>query len=157
TLSVWKVPSAGGTPVPVLLTGGGLLASTPAFAPDGRVIACAVGPLADQEPGTLDATLTGLVLPTPRTGPGYPGLWVDVVFPVLSTRWSPDGTRLALRTHQLWAARRNTSRPPRIVSIDGIAPDPERPVIARNAPAGATASFRVRADDPEGDPVTLAA
>ena len=154
-VGVWKVPSAGGTPVAVLLPGSGLRASTPAFSPDGAAIACAVGPPLDHETRTLDATLGGLTLPTPRAVAGYPGYSVEGDFPVLSPRWSPDGTRLALRTGQLWAARRNTSLPPRIVSVDGIAPDPQRPVIARNAPAGATLSFTVRADDPEGDPVRL--
>ena len=154
-IAVWKVPSSGGSPVAVLLPGAGLRASTPAFSPDGAVIACAVGPQLDHETRTLDAALSGLTLPTPRVVPGYPGTFVEGGFPVLSPRWSPDGTRLALRSKQLGAARRNTSLPPRIVAVDGIAPDAERPVIALNAPAGATVSFAVRADDPEGDPVRL--
>jgi len=156
-IAVWKVPAAGGAPVEVIATAGGLRASTPAFSPDGAVLACAIGPQLDQETATLDASLSGLTLPTPRAVPGYPGFAVEGGFPVLSPRWSPDGTRLALRAGQLWAARRNTSLPPSIVSIGGIAPDPRAPTVDRHVAAGQTIAFDVVARDPESDPITLAA
>jgi len=156
-VGVWKVPAAGGTPVAVLLPGADLSASTPTFSPDGAVILAGIGPAIDAEAHALAASLEGLTLPTPRAAPIAPGFSVASGFPVLSPRLSSDGTRLALRTLDLWAARRNMSRPPRIVSVAGIAPDEARPVITLHAAAEHPSSFTVAAADPEGDAIDLAA
>jgi len=156
--SAWKVPAAGGAPVPLLLPGSGIRASTPSFAPDGAVILAGVGP---SFPGaathTLDAALGGVTLPTDSAVVAHAGFVVPGGFPVLSPRMSPDGTRLALRTRQLYAARRNMSRPPRVVAVAGLAVNPATPFVDLNAHAGLPLSFAVLADDPEGDVVSLVA
>jgi len=156
--AAWKAPAAGGSATPLLVPGSGIRASTPSFAPDGAVLLAGVGP---SFPGaatrTLDSALTGLTLPSDSAVLAHPEYLVPGGFPVLSPRMSPDGTRLALRTRQLYAARRNMSRPPRIVSVAGLAVNPAVPVIDRNASVGSPLGFAVVADDPEGDPVTVAA
>ena len=156
--SAWKVAAAGGAPVSLLTPGSGVRASTPSFAPDGAVILAGVGP---SFPGavthTLDASLSGVTLPSDSAVVAHAGFKVPGGFPVLSPRISPDGTRLALRTKQLFAARRNMSLPPRIASIAGFGVNPATPYLDLAAHAGQPLSFAVAAEDPEDDPVTLAA
>ncbi len=156
--AAWKAPASGGAPVPLLVPGSGIRASTPSFAPDGAVILAGVGP---SFPGaatrTLDAALTGLTLPTDSAVIAHAGHVVPGGYPVLSPRMSPDGTRLALRTRQLYAARRNMSLPPRIHSVAGVPVNPATPFVDLNAYAGLPLSFTVAAGDPEGDPLSLAA
>jgi hypothetical protein len=151
--SVWRVPAAGGTPEPVLSAGGGLMASTPAFSPDGAVILAGVGDPLAAVTHTLDARLTGLTLPSDFAVPSYPEYSVESGFPVLSPRSSPDGTRLALAAHQIYAARRNMSLPPRFDSVAGMGIAPATPFVVLEASEGSPLTFTVAASDPEGDPL----
>jgi hypothetical protein len=149
--SVWKVPASGGTMTPVLLAGGGLMASTPAFSPDGVVLVTGVGPAIGATAHTLDASLSGITLPSSKAVGAYPAHALAAGDPVLSPRVSPDGTRLALRTDQLYAARRNMNLPPVIATVAGIPIIDATPYVDMTTGAGVPLSFTIEAGDPEGD------
>ncbi len=73
--------------------------------------------------------------------------------PVLSPRISPDGTRLALRSRQIWAARRNMNLPPQITQVgsQGVVDSTARVFI--NAAQGLPSTITVTSTDPEGDAI----
>ena len=81
----------------------GYEAATPAYSPDGQIVLAGVGPRQGADSvvtHTLDTTLT-----VKKPIKNYSAAGVDTLG-ILSPRLSPDGTRLALNSHQLWAARR---------------------------------------------------
>ena len=88
--------------------------------------------------------------------PGTSGLFPD--FPILSPRLSPDGTRTALGSKQIYAARRNMNLPPRITQVgtQGVA-DTTAKTPPINAANGLPTSVQVLSTDPEGDPITCQA
>jgi len=78
-------------------------------------------------------------------------------FPILSPRLSPDGTRTALGSRQVWAARRNMSSPPRITQVGTQSVNDTTSKVAINAQQGQTTTVVVTATDSESDPITCAA
>jgi len=80
-------------------------------------------------------------------------------FPVLAPTLCPDGTRLALRSKQVWAARRNMNQPPAFTSIA----DAQGSRSIADTAATMYSRFRagnsitVTATDPEGDALTYRA
>jgi WD40-like Beta Propeller Repeat len=155
--SVWRVSSAGGVPVLVLHAGGGRMASTPAFSPDAAVILAGVGPASGATAHTLDAALSLLTLPDARAVGNFADFALADASPVLTPRLSPDGTRLALRTSQIHAARRNMSLPPRITSVARVPIAHATPFVDLAAAVGAPLAFTIAVADPEGDVVSLEA
>ena len=153
----WRVPAAGGAAEPVADPGGGWMASTPAFSPDGAALLAGMGDATGAATFALPGTLAHLTLPSAYAVGSYAGFAVPGTDPVLSPRLSPDGTRLALRTEQLYAARRNMSAPPRITALAGQPIADATPFVEVNALPGATIDFRADAVDPEGDPITWSA
>ncbi len=155
--SVWKVSSAGGGAQPVLVAGEAEMASTPAYSPDGSVILCGIGDATGARVSTCDAALLQVQLPSPQTVGHYPGFAVAGNDPVLTPRVSPDGTRLALRTKQIYAARRAMSLPPTLTAVAGLPVPPATPFVDLTAFAGSALDFDLDASDPEGDPLVYAA
>jgi hypothetical protein len=157
TNTIWTVPSAGGTPVQVLAPA--TAAQTPAYSSDGAVIVCGIGASGFSIANTFDPTL-GLSAPPISAYPEFASF-------ALWPRWSPDGTRLAMvaRTPgspttyqpQLWAARRNMSRPPVISTVGGISVNDAHPVIDFTAVPGTQLNLVVNASDPDGDGLTYVA
>ena len=156
SFSIWTVPAAGGTATQVLAS---TAAAFPHYSPDGAVVACGIGPSGSLVSNTFDPTL-GLSAPT------IPAYQEFQAF-LLSPRFSPDGTRLAIiartpgsptsYTSQLWATRRNMSRPPSISTLGGVAVDNAHPVLNFTAIPGTTLSLAVNASDPDGDALTYVA
>lgn len=112
--TLWKVPAAGGTAqqvfVPSVAPPDTFDAVQPALSPDGAVLVAGHGKrsrlVRNVVTHTLDPTLTS---PTSaKLIPNFPDTaFADKGdFPILSPRLSPDGTRLALGSKQVWAARR---------------------------------------------------
>jgi Tol biopolymer transport system component len=135
-------------------------AATPGYSPDGRVITLGIGThsssILDVRAHTLDPTLA-----TPKPILNYP----DTAFaihgpdPVLSPKISPDGTRLALRSRQVWAARQNMNLPPRITFVTKVGSHPtaiadSAAVFTYGQNPPAYACFTMTATDPEGDAFT---
>jgi hypothetical protein len=151
---VYRVASSGGAAIPVLLPGGGLIASTPAYSPDGEALLLGVGDTTGSHTHVLDASASGLTLPSAIPVLHYPDQADSANDPILTPRLSPDGTRLALRTTQLFAARRNMSVPPRITRVAGQAIDHALPFVSLVRAAGAPFEITVEGSDPEDDPLT---
>lgn len=149
---VYKVTASGAAAVPVLLPGGGLMATGPAFSPDGKVILLGVGDASGTRTHVLDATLTGFTLPTPQVVPHYAD--AEPTDPGLAPRFSPDGARIAVATSQLYATRRNMSLPPRITTLGGLAIDDQRPFVDLLRAVGTAFQLVLEGSDPEGDPLT---
>ncbi len=157
---VYKVKSNGDSLQAVFDAPAGQDAATPAFSPDGMIITLGVGthtltnPPRDVTTRTLDPGLAvKKILP----------YFADITFavqgpdPVLSPRLSPDGTRLALRSKQLWAARRNMSLPPQFTSIGAQPVADSTTVVFTTMSQEHPGSVVVSASDPENDPLTYAA
>ena len=151
--SLWRVPATGGTAGPVLSAVGDQLAATPAFSPDGATLLAGVGDGLGVSVHTLDASLVGLALPAAQAVGNFAAFSLVDPFPVLSPRLSPDGTRLALCTDQVFAARRNMSLPPVVTSVAGQSIAPATPFVDVIASPGVPLAIPVAAGDPEGDPL----
>ena len=162
--ALWRVSASGGTADPVFIPPQtpASNAAQPALSPDGRILLMGYG---EEDPSTrrvithtLDPMLSS---PTPlQVVPNYPdtnfadsGLFPH--FPILSPRLSPDGTRTALGSKQVYAARRNMSLPPRITSVgtQGVA-DTAATTAPINVINGNPNSIQVVATDTEGDTIT---
>lgn len=93
-------------------------AATPAYSPDGLVVTLGKG---THTGGILDVRAYTV---DPALAPPPPILnYPDTAFavfgphPVLSPRISPDGSRTALGSRQVWASRRNMNIPPQFTSV----------------------------------------
>jgi hypothetical protein len=138
----------------------------PALTPDGEVLVMGFGERDDLVRNVITHTLD------PDLGAAsvshaianYPDtLFADKTdFPILSPRLSPDGSRLALGSKQLWAARRNMNSPPRFISVTATGagtqtiPDTATTMNFTFDPH-ATSTITVDAIDPESDPLTYLA
>jgi hypothetical protein len=144
------------------------VATTPDYSPDGLIVTTGIGPLPAsncQVPcvtsvvtRTLDPSLSAK--PAIVNYPDFPYVAAQsivVQFPILSPILSPDGTRLALGSKNIWAARRNMNLPPRFTNVGGTINDTTS-VVNKSATVGTLLSFTVTASDaPETDTLTYAA
>ena len=139
----------------VYSAGAGKDAATPAVSPDNLIVSFGSGThddhTVDVRAYTLDPSLA-----TPKPVLNYP----DTAFaihgpdPVLSPVIGFDGTRLALRSRQIWAVRRNMNLPPQFTNIGSHALTDSTPVVSDAPYIGDSLNFAVLASDPEGDPLT---
>ena len=134
-------------------------ATTPAYSPDGRIVLAGIGPSGTADSvvtHTIDTTLTSK---KPIKSPSYAdtALAVQGVFPILSPRLSPDGTRLTLGANQVWAVRRNMSLPPRITKVGSQGVVDSTAKITISAARGLPTTVQVLSTDPESDPITCSA
>ncbi len=124
---IWKVPAAGGTAQEVFVPPASPVshAVQPATSPDDKILLMGFGP---EDPlvrkvitHTLDPTLlspgTSKVIPNYADTNFAAGAGQFPDFPILSPRLSLDGTRAALGSKQIWAARRNMNTPPRFTQV----------------------------------------
>lgn len=133
-------------------------AATPAFSPDNLIVTMGVG---THSPTILDVVTNTLdpALVTPKPIASYP----DTVFaihglhPVLSPKISPDGTRLGLRSRQIWAVRRNMSEPPRITKVGTQSVVDSTAKVSISAARGLQTTVQVLSTDPAADPITCSA
>jgi len=160
---VYKVRAAGDSlPEAVYDPASGKDAATPAFSPDGAIILFGSGthdtglnPPRDVITRTFDPLQQSIKRPIANydastfavTGPD----------PVLSPRLSPDGTRLALRSKQIWAVRRNMSQPPQFTNIGSHVIADSIVVVGDSPYVGDSLNFTILATDTEGDPLTYQA
>jgi hypothetical protein len=79
------------------------------------------------------------------------------VDPILAPRLSPDGTRLALKSKQVWAARRNMNLPPKITQVGTQGVVDSTAKVSINAVRGLPTTITVSSTDPEGDTITYSA
>ncbi len=123
----WKVTAAGGTAQQVFVPPASPLSHVvqPGTSPDDGVIVMGFGPDLGFARSVIAHTLDP-ALSSPGTSkviPNYPDTIFGAAagqspgFPILSPRLSPDGTRTALASKQLWAARRNMNTPPRFIEL----------------------------------------
>jgi dipeptidyl aminopeptidase/acylaminoacyl peptidase len=128
----------------------------PSFGSDGRIIVYSHG--AGHVLSTLDSAVTSGAAPVPA----YPLFTTALMVP----KFSPDGTRLALRASppnqpsenpQLWATRRNMSLPPNILSFGGQSIADTTAVVPVSVIEGLAYSGAITASDPEGDPIAFSA
>src|SRR5262249_51811778 len=117
---VYKVKSNGDSLQAVFDPPSGKDAATPAFSPDNAIVLFGMG----THGSTVRDVNTRTLDPLSSSKPAIQN-FSDSTFsivgpdPVLSPRLSPDGTRLALRSKQIWAVRRNMNLPPSITSVSG--------------------------------------
>ncbi|HET9325763.1 MAG TPA: T9SS type A sorting domain-containing protein [Candidatus Eisenbacteria bacterium] len=167
----YRIHKNGGNPVP-LLTPTNLQAVTPAYSSDGKVIVVSTG---DIDSLTTRTAIAGFTSQTTldRAISNYPEYVLSAgeeeeegELQSPGARFSPDGTRVAIRAMNpghpeqranLWASRRNMSKPPVIDAVGGQAVIDSTPVVELQALRGSLNTFVVEATDPEGDPLTFKA
>ena len=169
---VFRVSAAGGTASPVFYPDIQHAAVQPHYSPDGKILTFGYGthptPVRTIVTHTLDPTLSN---PTPDVVvPSY----TDTLFgertpqgadyPLLAPNLSPDGTRLALRSKQIWAARRNMNTPPQITRVTWPYPLSQQftaiddtTVLFVDAEPTANTCYRLSATDTESDSLTWVA
>lgn len=138
-------------------------AATPGYSPDGLIV---TGGFGTHSPSVLDVRTHTIdpTLPTPKPVVNYPDpeFAVHGLHPILTPRISPDGTRLALASRQVWAARRNMNLPPAFTSVtsglEGTRSIPDTAAtMSFQFNTLDTGSITVSASDPEGDALTYRA
>jgi Tol biopolymer transport system component len=154
----YKVKSNGDSLSVVFDAPSGQDAATPGYSADGQIITAGIGVhdsvTRNVRAYTLDPSLA-------QTSPIL--TYAESTFaihgpdPVLSPRISPDGTRLALRAKQIFAARRNMNLPPVIATAGGGSIADTTVLVSLTLTEGTPVTFAVTASDPEGDPITYAA
>jgi len=77
--------------------------------------------------------------------------------PLLFPRLSPDGTRLALRSKELWAVRRNMSLPPQFTQVGTQSVADSTTIVSINLKAGLQSTIQVTATDAESDEISYCA
>ena len=161
---VFRVSAAGGTASPVFYPDIQHAAAQPHYSPDGKILTFGYGthptPVRTIVTHTLDPTLTnptpGVLVPSytdttfgEQTPPGAD-------YPVLAPNLSPDGTRLALRSKQIWATKRNMNLPPQITKVkwqnsETTFIDDTTAMYSHEATFGVGNSYQLSATDVEGD------
>jgi hypothetical protein len=144
-------------------------ATTPGYSPDGNILLTGYGPNLEASvyTHTLDPTLSVITpIANYNNDPDHSANMNVGGFAggLLSPRLSPDGTRLAISgEYDMWAARANMSRPPKITSVKRLTPLPEvvYPVgdttmmVSIDVASYELYRFEVFASDPEGDAISL--
>jgi hypothetical protein len=166
---LYKVPAAGGTAEAVFTpqsTPETFDAVQPAATPDGQILVVGYGRRDNVVRNVVTHTLDpALVAPSERRlVPNYsdPEFGELGQFPILTPRLSHDGTRLALGSKQIWAARRNMNLPPAFSSVtsteEGTRSIPDTAAtMSFTFDAAIVNSITVTATDPEGDALTYQA
>ncbi len=161
--TLWSVPAAGGTATQVFIppaSGSDIFdAVQPAASPDGQVLVMGYGKRDALNRNVMTNTLDPTIVSPTATN--VVANYTDTTFaelgdfPILTPRLSPDGTRLALGSKQIWAARRNMNLPPRITQVGSQGVVDTTAVVNINAARGLQTSVQLVASDPEGDPLTF--
>jgi hypothetical protein len=162
--TAWKVPANGGTAQQVFVPASSpdtFDIVQPTSSPDGAILTAGYG--------KRDFFVRRVVTNTLDPGISSPNSF-DLIpnyadtsfadkgdFPILSPRLSPDGTRLALGSKQVWAARRNMDKPPVFTSVGGTTITDTTAIYGINATVGSSVSVQVNATDAESDPLTFTA
>ena len=161
---VYRIPAAGGRE-DSLLAPPGLNATTPGPSPDGLVVALGIGGPTTSAPWAIEAALPAQSTLSAAI-PAFPGYGLTEDHPLLLPRFSPDGTRIALRASpagrpselpQIWATRRAVSPPPVLQALAGLTLDPATPFADLDAPPGVPLVFALVASNPGGGPLTWSA
>ena len=162
---IYRVRASGGAEDSLLAPVGGLEAVTPGLSPDGIIVAAGVGTHTSASLRTIEAALPAQTT-LAQAIPAFPGVAVTEEFPLPTPRFSPDGTRLALRASpagrpwelpQIWTTRRNMSLPPVLHTLAGQPVVPATPFVDIAATPGTPLTFTMTASDPEGDRLSWAA
>ena len=168
-ITLWKVPAAGGAASQVFIPPSApdvFDATAPGASPDGAIVLTGYGKRSSSERNSRTHTLDlGLLSPNPsKVVLNYddPAFADSGNAPLLSPRLSHDGTRLALSSLQIWAARRNMNRPPAFTSVtsslEGTRPIPDTTAtMAFQFNTLETGTITVLASDPEEDALTYRA
>jgi hypothetical protein len=158
--TLWKIPAEGGTAVELFEAPSSPTynAVQPSPSPDGKVAVFGFGP-EDPVTRTVVTHTLDLGLASPGLDQVVPN-YTDTTFaaepgdfPILAPSLSPDGTRTALGSKQVWAARRNMNAPPRITSVAGNALADTAVSLTLNANEEQQVCFSVAFTDPESDAV----
>ena len=169
--SLWKVPAAGGTATQVFAPPSSpdiFDAVQPASSPDGAVLTLGYGKRDFVVRNVITHTLDpGLPSPTPaKVVPNYadPAFAEMGNFPILFPKLSPDGTRLALGSKQVWAVRRNMNLPPHFATVTSsgegtraVADTAAMMGFTFSCPPGTVNTITVSATDQENDALTYLA
>lgn len=162
---IYRIRASGGAEDSLLAPLGGFEAVTPGLSPDGVVVAAGVGTHTRSSPRAIEAALPPQST-LAQAIPAFPGVELREDFPLPVPRFSPDGTRLALRAPpadrpderpQIWSTRRNMSLPPVIHTVAALPVPPATPFVDLEAAPGTPLAFSASASDPEGDPLKWAA
>ena len=162
---IYRIRASGGVEDSLLAPTGGLEAMSPGVSPDGLIVAGGVGPHHTASLRAIEAALPAQTT-LAQAIPEFPGVEMSEGFPLPAPRFSPDGTRLALRASpaehpselpQIWTTRRNMSLPPVLHTVAALPIAPATPFVDLAATPGTPLAFTVTASDPEGDPLTWAA
>ena len=162
--TAWKVPAAGGTEQRVFIppsTPNIFDIVQPASSPDGAILTAGYG----QRDSLVRRVVTNTLDPAIASPNAFnlipnfadTNFAVKGDFAILSPRISPDGTRLALGSKQVWGARRNMNKPPVFTTVGGSAIADTTAVQSVTAIVGSSLSVQVNATDPEGNALTYAA
>ncbi len=159
-----RVSASGGSVDDVFVPAAQSTATVPTFAAspgaDSLLLFCGYGPidtLTERVATTvfdpLSATLPvdSLMLVRNYVEPAY---MARGKFPIVSSRISPDGTRVLLGGKQIWTSRRNMNRPPVITSVGGTSINDTTVTKSFIANALSLTSISVTSSDPEGDVVS---
>lgn len=168
-IAPWKMPAAGGTASQIFdppSTPDLFDAIQPTSSPDGALLTMGYGKRDLLARNVVTHTLDlGLSTPTEsRLVRNYPDTTFaeNGDFPILSPHLSPDGTRLALGSKQVWAVRRNMNLPPAFTSVtstnEGTRSIPDTAATMSFTFDGVeTSTITVLAADPEGNALTYRA
>ena len=169
--TLWKVPAAGGTATQVFDPPSSpdiFDAVQPTSSPDGAVLTFGYGKRDFVVRNVITHTLDpGLPSPTPaKVVPNY----AETAFaekgadPILFPKLSPDGTRLALGSKQVWAVRRNMNLPPHFATVTSsgegtraVADTAATMGFTFSCQFGTTNTITLSAVDPESDALTYLA
>ena len=162
---IYRIRATGGAEDSLLAPAAGLEAGSPGLSPDGIVVAAGVGTHTAMSSRVLEAALPAQTT-LAQAIPAFADYTLGEGFPLLLPRFSPDGTRLALRASppdrpwelpQIWATRRNMSLPPVLHTVAWLPVPPATPVVDIAVVPGAYLAFVATASDPEDDPLAWTA
>ena len=149
---VFKIKANGDSVQAVFDAPSGDDAATPAYSPDNAIVLFGSGTHGSSVRDVSTRTLDPLS-PSKPAIPNYddPAFSIVGPDPVLSPRLSADGTRLALRSKQVWAARRNMNLPPVIASVSGHTITHQTPYFDITQGQDTTLTLTVSRSDPTSD------